>query len=191
MEQAEPADEVIEAATRSRVVAFALRSDKRGRLTGLAGQRITQIHRAAGFDVTYVKADGARSRAIKAPGEGEPQLPPKPATVIPVVSVRVVGEPLTDRVAHRVERISALTGLAPGAEIKAEHVARLLSHRCGALKDLDVGARVIPLLTCVDDAEREALAEDVARRALQLTDRFDRVVLASYRRPNPLVGVRS
>jgi probable selenium-dependent hydroxylase accessory protein YqeC len=188
-EESETADKVAAASTRSRVVAFALHSDKRGRLTGLPGRRIAQIHQAAGFDVTYVKADGARSRGIKAPGDDEPQLPPQATTVIPIVSVRVVGEPLTDRIAHRVEQISALTGLAPGADITAECVARLLSHRSGALKNLGVDAKVIPLLTCVDDAEREAVAHEVASRALALTSRFDQVVLASYRRPEPLVSV--
>ena len=186
---AEIADKVVEATLRSRVVAFALPSDKHGRLTGLPGRRIAEIHQAARFDVSYVKADGARSRGIKAPGDDEPQLPPGAATVIPIVSVSVVGEVLSERIAHRVERISALTGAAPGAAITPEHVARLLSDPAGALKNLGAEARVVPLLTCVDDAERELVAREIASRALALTNRFEQVVLACYRRPDPLVSV--
>jgi hypothetical protein len=52
----------------------------------------------------------------------------------------------------------------------------------------DVGrAAVIPILNMAD--EREAQAIETARLALELTDRFDRVVLAAMRRDNPLVRV--
>jgi hypothetical protein len=41
----------------------------------------------------------------------------------------------------------------------------------------------------VDDAEKLALATAAAEAALELTDRFDRVVLLRLNRPEPVVAV--
>lgn len=180
--------EVAAAATRARAVAFARPAQKRGRRAGLAPALVRLIHAAAGFDVTYVKADGARSRLIKAPAAEEPQIPEDADVVIAVVSARAIGEPLSEPVAHRVERISAVTGAVPGRPISPTHVARLLASDQGALR-LAGSARVVPLINMVDDAERHALARAAAREALALTDRFQRVVLAQMRGAEPLVEV--
>lgn len=182
-------EEAVEGAARShRVVAFATPSTKPGRLGGVDRRRLAGLHAAAGFALTLVKADGARARWIKAPGENEPQLPPDADTVIPVVSAGAIGQPLDERIAHRVEQFCAVTGARPGAPITAEHVARLLAAPEGALKDVR-GARVVPLINMVDDAAAEAAARAAAERALSLTDRFERVVLTSMRRSDPLVAV--
>lgn len=185
----DPLPDVIEAAAGARRVAFARPSSKSHRLAGIEPAQIVQIHAAAGFDVTLIKADGARGRWIKAPNPDEPQFPPGIATVIPVVSARCIGEPLTARIAHRVERIGAVTGARPDEVITPEHVARLLADPQGALKGTET-ATVVPLINMVDDPGRETLAREAAERALALTDRFDRVVLASMNRAdNPLVSV--
>jgi len=179
---------VVAAARDHRVVAFATPSDKHGRLGGVERQDLERLHAAAGFEVTLVKADGARSRWIKAPGEQEPQIPPGARTVIPVVSAGVIGQPLDERIAHRVDRVSAVTGAQPGELLGPEHVARLLTSAEGALKQVG-DAGVVPLVNMVDDAGAEAAARAVAELALARSRRFDRVVLASMRRPDPLVAV--
>jgi probable selenium-dependent hydroxylase accessory protein YqeC len=180
--------EVAATAARARAVGFARPAQKRGRRAGLAPALVRPVHAAAGFDVTYVKADGARSRLIKAPAADEPQIPQDADVVIPVVSARAIGEPLSESIAHRVERIGAVTGAAPGSPISPTHVARLLASEQGALC-LVGGARVVPLINMVDDDERHALALAAAREALALTDRFERVVLARMRGDKPLVEV--
>ena len=85
------------AAARHRLVAYAQPSAKPGRLGGLPGALIDRLHRAGGFTVTLVKADGARMRWIKAPREDEPVLPEEVATLLPVVSIKALGQPLTPR----------------------------------------------------------------------------------------------
>ena len=180
--------EVLEAASGERVVAFAHPSQKHSRLAGVKPKLISRIHSCAGFDVTFVKADGARSRWIKAPGGDEPQIPEGAATVIPVVSARVIGEPLSDQIAHRVEHLSAVTGAAPGALIEPVHVARLLSNEQGALRGVG-DAVVVPLINMADNEEYTVQAREVAKQALSLTRRFDRVVIAAMRRAYPLVEV--
>ncbi|MGH8526177.1 MAG: selenium cofactor biosynthesis protein YqeC, partial [Gammaproteobacteria bacterium] len=84
--------------------------------------------------------------------------------------------------------ISAVTGVEPGETITPEHVARLLTDEQGALKGIGK-ATVVPLINMVDEPEQEALARQVAKWALALTRRFDRVVLASMLRDAPIVAV--
>ncbi len=97
---------------------------------------------------------------------------------------------LTDEIAHRVEQIFRVTGLEEGAMIKPEHIARLLSSAEGSLKNTGE-AKVIPLINMVDDKELENSARDAAREALQLTDRFDTVVLAAMKKEEAIVDVIS
>ncbi len=178
---------VAEAASAHRLVAFALPSEKRARYGGVAPELIAEIQRAAGFDVLLLKCDGARMRWIKAPEEGEPVIPQAATTVIPVVSAKALGEPLNETVAHRLSRVEALTGAGYGEAIKPEHVARLLADEAGALKNAG-SATVVPVINMVDNAELEAAARDTARAALELTNRFQRVVLTSHLQPARLVG---
>lgn len=178
----------VEAAAGARVVAFVQPSQKHGRYAGISGELLAQIHRAAGFAVTLCKADGARSRRIKAPAADEPRVPEAAATVIPVVSAQALGAPLDERVAHRPERLCAVTGAAPGEPLRPRHLARLLASEQGALKGTGRAA-VVPLINMVDDARLERLAREAAEEALELSGRFEHVVLAAMRRTSPLVAV--
>jgi probable selenium-dependent hydroxylase accessory protein YqeC len=169
-------------------VAYACPGDKPGRLAAVPGARITALHQALGLDVTLVKADGARMRWVKAPAQDEPVLPPGMTTLLPVMSARALGEPLGDRIAHRVERLAELVGAAPGEPFTPACAARLLASEEGLLKGA-ADARVVPVINMVDDAEKLALATAAAEAALELTDRFDRVVLLRLNRPEPVVAV--
>ena len=183
------APEIARAAGQYRVIAWARPSEKSGRVAGIAPAEVLACHRAGGFALTLVKADGARMRQIKAPADDEPVLAAGTGLVIPVVGAGAIGRPLDDRVAHRPERLAAVTGLQPGAEITAESVGRLLSADQGALQGVGE-ARVVPVINAVDDGGRRALAEQAARVALDASDRFDRVVLTSHKdRAEPLVAV--
>jgi probable selenium-dependent hydroxylase accessory protein YqeC len=147
------------------------------------------VDRLAGLDLpVLVKADGARMRRFKAPGDHEPQIPAAAATVVPVASARVVGRPLTAERVHRVEEVAALTGRAPGEAITAADVATVLASEQGGRKGVPDSATTIPLINMVDDATLEARARDVAAA---IHDRADvpRVVLAEMRAENPVVDV--
>jgi probable selenium-dependent hydroxylase accessory protein YqeC len=150
---------------------------------------IRSNHEEGGFDASFVKADGARMRWIKAPEEGEPLLVQGTDLVIPVVSARAIGEPLNERVAHRIEHVAAVTGVAPGNLLTPEAVGRLLASDAGALKG-SAGARVAPVINMVDNEQQEELARAAATAAIQITSRFDRVVLCCLRRSSsPVVAV--
>jgi probable selenium-dependent hydroxylase accessory protein YqeC len=179
---------VARAAAAHRLVAFAHPSEKKGRYGGVAPKLIAEIQSTAGFDVLLVKCDGARMRWIKAPQDSEPLIPVEATTVVPIVSAKAFGEPLTETVAHRLSRVEAVSGAEYGEPITPEHVARLLAHREGALKNAGT-ATVVPVINMVDNSELEATARKAARAALDLTDRFDRVVLTSHLQTARLVGV--
>ncbi len=187
-EAAELAGAVARAAAAHRLVAFAHPSEKHGRYGGLAPELVAEIQNATSFDVLLVKCDGARMRWIKAPQDDEPLIPPSATTVVPVVSAKAFGEPLTETVAHRLARVEAVSGAEYRETITPAHVARLLAHEEGALKNAG-SATVVPVINMVDNSEMEAVAREAARAALGLTDRFDRVVLTSHLQTARLVGV--
>jgi probable selenium-dependent hydroxylase accessory protein YqeC len=170
-------------------IAFAAPSGKPGRYSGIAAEMVSRLHADTGREATFVKADGARMRFIKAPKDGEPVLPPDCSTLICVSSAQALGRPLSDEIAHRLEHLSAVTGLPAGAVVEPQHLARLLTSDAGLLKG-SAGCTVVPVINMVDDADRERLARETARIALAETDRFDRVILASMRTTDqPVVAV--
>jgi probable selenium-dependent hydroxylase accessory protein YqeC len=172
----------------SSAIAFAKPSKRFGRRAGISPESVQRFKDVGNFELVLIKADGARSRSIKAPAEHEPPVPDCVDTVIPVVSAKVIGMALTNKIAHRVDRLSRITGLKENDEIKPEHIARLLSSADGSLKNTGT-AKVIPLINMVDFSEQEVLAREAARQALSMTDRFDSVVLAAMNKNEPVVDV--
>ncbi len=179
--EADLAPAVREAATRERIVAWARPTEKSGRVAGVDPASVAACHAAGGFAVTYVKADGARMRGIKAPREDEPAIPPQADLVLPIVAATAIGRPLDAETAHRPEQLAAVTGLAPGAPITAEAVGRLLAAEHGALQSVPRNARLVPVINAVDDATREHEARRAAECALAQSPRIERVVLTCHR----------
>jgi len=168
-------------------VAYACPSEHAGRHTGVRLPTIERIHAHGGFEVSYVKADGARMRWIKAPDEDEPVLPAGCSTVIAVISARAIGEPLDARVAHRIGQLRTLTGLGMGERLTPALVGRLIAHPEG-LGKMTAGRRFVAVINMVDDAAREALAREAAEAALALEPRLARVVLTRLKRPEAPVA---
>lgn len=171
-----------------RFVAYACPGDKPGRMSAVPASSVSALHEGLGFGLSLVKADGARMRWIKAPGDEEPVLPAAMTTLIPVLSARALGEPLTQRIAHRPERLAELSGATIGRPFGARHAARLLASEAGSLKGAGA-ALVVPVINMVDDDARRRLAEEAARQALEDTTRFDRVLLLRLKDPQSIVAV--
>ena len=151
------------------------------KVRGFAPAVVDRIFRSGRFDRLFVKADGARRRGFKAPGPDEPVIPSASTTVVPVVSVGVVGAPLDEKHVHRVERVVALTGLARGERLTADAVGRVLAHPEGGLKGVPGSARVVPLVNQADTADDRRTARAVLEASFERTDRFDRGIVASLR----------
>lgn len=144
---------------------------------------------AAAVDVPIlVKADGARSRLFKAPGADEPLIPTVANVVVPIASVKAVGRPLDEETVHRVERVSDLTGLAPGEPITATGIGRVLASPQGGRKHVPDDATVIPVINMVDDDTSEPVAREIAA-AIHRRASVPHVVLASMQPPARIVAV--
>ena len=158
------------------------------RYLGYDPEVVDAIADSDGADAVLVKADGARTRWLKAPNEEEPRIPGSTDTVVPIASARVVGEPLSEERVHRPERVAAVTGLEQGEEIRAEDVATVLASEEGGMKGVPDDASVVPLVNMVDEADLEAVGGEIAEAVLERAD-VDRVVLARMIDDDPLVAV--
>jgi probable selenium-dependent hydroxylase accessory protein YqeC len=149
---------------------------------------IDDLARSGVADVVLVKADGARTREFKAPGDREPQLPESTDTVLPIASVHAVGKPLTEEHVHRPERVATITGLSEGEEITPADVATVLASSEGGLKGVPDGATAIPVLNKVDDEKLAGVGREIAREVLDCAD-VPRVVLTRLVADDPVVDV--
>jgi probable selenium-dependent hydroxylase accessory protein YqeC len=156
---------------------------REGRYLGYDRETVTAIRATPESGTVLAKADGARGRLLKAPNDGEPQVPATTDTVVPVASAHVVGKPLTDEYVHRPERVAELTGLDHGDRIEPEAVGAVLASRAGGRKRAPATATVVPLVNMVDD---ESLAATGRAIAAAVHDRADvaRVVLARMAEPS-------
>ncbi len=139
------------------------------KVSGYTPAVISSLFETGAIDWILVKADGARMREFKAPGPEEPQIPRVSTVVVPVVSAHVIGQPLTEALVHRIERVEHCSGLAAGETVTAEAVGRVLAHPAGGLKGVPNGATVIPMVNKADTPALEAHARDVLSVALKTT----------------------
>jgi molybdenum cofactor cytidylyltransferase len=130
-------------------------------------------------DHVVVEADGSRMRPVKAPAEHEPVVPPDTTCLIAVAGIDALDEAI-DRVAHRPERVSALTGMAPDQRLTPEALAALLTSPEGGLKRLPDRARAMLFINKVESDEARDAARAVARAALE-TPRVECVVIGALR----------
>ncbi|GGC64113.1 selenium cofactor biosynthesis protein YqeC [Haloferax sulfurifontis] len=162
--------------------------DRDDRYRGYDPGVVDAIGESDATDAVLVKADGARMREFKAPGDREPRLPTTADTVLPIASVHAVGEPLTEACVHRPERVAALTGLDLGDTIRPSDVATVLTSERGGLADVPDGATVVPVLNKVDDSALEAVAREIASEVLARSD-VPRVALTRLTASEPVVAV--
>ncbi|SFR42320.1 probable selenium-dependent hydroxylase accessory protein YqeC [Halogeometricum rufum] len=144
---------------------------------------------AAGETPLLVKADGARNRLFKAPGEGEPQIPDAATVVAPVVSARVVGEPLSAEAVHRPERVAELTDCAPGETVRPAHVAAVLADATGGLRGVPDGASVVPVVNMADTPALESVGREVAAGVLDRAPAVSRVLVTRLNAEAAVVDV--
>jgi len=162
--------------------------ERSDRYLGYDRHVVDDIAAAGPVGTTLVKADGARMREFKAPDDTEPQVPDTADVVLPVASVHAVGEPLTDALVHRPERVAAVADLDPGDRLGVGDVATVLASPEGGRKGVPEEATVIPVLNKVDDDDLERTARDIADEIHARAD-VPRVALTRMTADDPLVGV--
>ncbi|WP_137285685.1 selenium cofactor biosynthesis protein YqeC [Halorussus salinisoli] len=132
------------------------------------------------FDWLLVKADGARGREFKAPGQNEPVVP-KTSTVVSVVaSVRAVGSPLDSPTVHRPDRVAAIAGRDIGTTLTPDVMGTVLASHDGGLKNVPDGATVVLLVNKADTPTLRERARDIVSATFERTDRFSHGLVTSF-----------
>jgi probable selenium-dependent hydroxylase accessory protein YqeC len=111
------------------------------------------IHERIPDAVVIVKTDGARKRWFKAPNQSEPVIPPWSQLSVTVVNCEILGQPLTEELVHRPERVAELTGL---------HLALVLTHPDTYAAKIPFGARRAVYISHVRSPESVAQAKAIA-----------------------------
>lgn len=150
-----------------------VREDKR---EGVAPERVDALATVA--DLVVVEADGARGRSLKVPAPHEPVIPRSTTLMIVVCGLDVLGAPLDDVLVHRVELVSAATGVGVGEAVDEDTVVAALRHRAGYLSRAPRHGRTAVFLNKVEDEEAFLAAGRLSRR---LVPPYHSVVAGSAR----------
>jgi molybdenum cofactor cytidylyltransferase len=115
-------------------------------------------------------------------------IPTETTHVIPVAGIDAVGGKISD-IAHRPERVAALTGLNADQPMTVAGLATLITHEDGGLKSIPVGAQIIPLLNKVESEDQLKSARLVASKILK-DERIQQVVIGAMKQKHPVIEVR-
>ena len=171
----DPAD--IATALRPGTPLFVAISRAQGKVTGPGPDAIDRLYAATSADHVLVEADGSRSLSIKAPAPHEPVIPHASTTVIVVIGADALGKPMGS-VAHRPDRITAITGLHRDDVLTADDAARILLHPEGGFKGIPEDARVVIAVTKVNQGNGPAVIH--LTRILNAHPGVDRAVTIAY-----------
>jgi probable selenium-dependent hydroxylase accessory protein YqeC len=137
-------DEAWQQHRRVTIAGTVLRTEK---LAGLQPEQPYDLLVKSSADAVIVEADGAHHRMIKAPAEHEPVIPLQANVALLLMSAEAINQPLSDRVAHRPELVSKVTGINMGDVLSPAVVARLITSEQGFLKHIPETATTYLLIT--------------------------------------------
>ncbi|HTX71648.1 MAG TPA: selenium cofactor biosynthesis protein YqeC, partial [Rectinemataceae bacterium] len=130
--------------------------------------------------------DGARGRAIKAPGPHEPLVPHCADLVFGCVGLDAIGKPLSGVAVHRPERLAELAAAGMNSTITPEVVERLVRSRDGLFKSAPPASLRVLLLNKADllePAEGAAILHELFGRLEHSVDAVALCSLADRRSP--------
>lgn len=156
---------------RYRRVTAVSRVAEAGKLAGLQPDQPYDLLTKTDAAAVIVEADGARGRLIKAPADHEPVIPSQSNIVLIMMSAAAINSPLSETIAHRLERIAALLGIAQGDILTPERITQLVASEQGGMKGIPDQARVYLLITGATDDRMEAVQQlpTLLRAAPRLT----------------------
>lgn len=160
----------------------------RPKLVGVQPHLPGRLQKLDGVAHVLVEADGAHGRAIKAPAEHEPVIPPSATVVVAVVGIDAVGQPLGKVIAHRPERLSALLRIEPGTILTPQHITALFEHPQGGRKGVPPLARFVVFINKVENETHLATARAIAAPLCRRSG-IDRVVIGAAHAPQPVIEV--
>ena len=131
------------------------------KLKGLDAEELKKLREICAPDLLLMKADGARARLFKAPGDHEPVVPAGTTRGVVVASLKSVGLRLNDRQVHRPERVGLLSGLEPDAPVTPEVIAGVVSHPEAYRRAFPDAVPLSLYLSCAGGEENLALARRI------------------------------
>ena len=143
------------------VIAYSDGGEDGHRLAGFAPELVDVLAQAGRFDRILVEADGSARKPLKAPAAHEPVIPSATQALIIVAGVNGLGQPLSEDKVFRANIWSGLSGLALGAPVSAESLARCVIHPDGLARGCPSHARTILFLNQADTPERRSEAKRV------------------------------
>ncbi len=149
-----------------------------GKAFGIEPETINILAATGHFDVILNEADGSRMRAFKAPAEHEPVIPLCTTLLVPVVGLDILGQPLNNITTHRAERVSHLSETPLDQPITADTIAKVMGHTNGALKNVPLMSRIIPLINKVESPSQQTSAQNIATKILK-QDRIEAVLMGA------------
>jgi molybdenum cofactor cytidylyltransferase len=152
------------------------------RYRGLSLEQLEKLRQLTGYHdlPLLIEADGARQKALKAPGEHEPVIPDFVDFVVLVAGLSGLNRPLDAGVVHRSEIFGSLSGLLAGETITPTALAKVLCHPAGGLKNIPPRARRVVLLNQADTPALQSQADEISQQLLPI---FDAVVLSVLNPP--------
>ena len=120
----------------------------------------------ARIDWVIVEADGSRMLPVKAPASHEPVVPIGTTLLVPVAGIDALSKPIAE-IAHRPERVCAITGLAEVDRLTPAALANLLTSPVGGLKNAPSAGRAAVLINKVESEGELALARETADAILR------------------------
>ncbi|TFH38045.1 MAG: putative selenium-dependent hydroxylase accessory protein YqeC [Anaerolineales bacterium] len=150
------------------------------------GRLITFTKAKAG--IVLIEADGARGAKIKAPAAHEPVIPADVTLVVPLLRIDALGLRPEDAQVHRPEQVAKLLGIEPGQPILLDHLAGLITHAEGGLKNIPESAVVRVFINAVESSERKTAAQALAQRLHEET-RIHSVILGALLAADPVLEV--
>lgn len=154
------------------------RADEKVR--GYDASVVESVFESGLFDWLLVKADGARRREFKAPGQNEPVVPDTSTVVSVVASVRAVGAPLESPIVHRPDRVATIAGRDIGTTLTPDTMGAVLASRTGGLKNVPDGATAVLLINKADTPSLQDTARDIVAATFDRTDRFSHGLVTSF-----------
>lgn len=131
------------------------------KLKGLDADELDRLRRVCSPDLVLMKADGARARLFKAPGDNEPVVPEGTTRGVVVASLKSVGIQLDERQVHRPERVSRLTGLGWEEPVTPEVIAGVVGHPDAYRRAFPDSVSLSLYISCAGDQESRALARRI------------------------------
>jgi molybdenum cofactor cytidylyltransferase len=150
------------------VTLFTGPSNHGGKTAGLSASAMQRVLDLANqhHAPLFIEADGSKCLPLKAPAEHEPPIPDFVDTVIYVVGLSGLGQPLDAEHVHRPERFARLSGLSINDIVTPDAIAKVLRDPIGGLKNVPPTARRIAVLNQADTPELQAQAQVIARHLL-------------------------